>query len=247
MLRRFWWRYKIFLGVLMALLIGITRIWQPQYLIVPKPLMGFVEYTELSIPLFLLLPVSFLLHDRFEIELGLVCGVSTRKLLFFKWIPLWGYAVISHVMLIMLYRYKQFWDFGQYRPKIPIFVPEYYKVYLIFSSVVTITFFAALFLFLRVITRNSYLTVCLGLFAYVGLQSLNMRISNGIVAIEKSLFDPFVSTYFLGNEVPNSITSINIPSLWTWNRLGFFIAGILLLLLSYLILRLEKLHYSFGE
>lgn len=247
MLRRFLWRYKTLIVILFPLLIFITRVWQPQYLIVPKPLVGFVEYTELSIPLMLLLPISFLLHNRFEIELGLVCGISTNKLIFSKFVPIWLYSIVSHLAVIILYRYKPFSAFDQYRPIIPIFVPDNFKLYLIISAIVTVSFFSSLFLLFRVLSRNMYIAVCLGLFVYIGFQSLNTSISNGIIDIRQALFDPFVSTYFVGNEVPNAISSISVNNLWTLNRIIFLVIASINILLSYLFLRAEKLHHSFGD
>jgi hypothetical protein len=126
----------------------------------------------------------------------------------------------------------------------PIVIPEGYRWYMLLSLAVTLLFFTALFLFFRVVTRNCYLPVGLGLFVFLFFKERSQDIQTAALGPERALFDPFISCYFLGNSVP---ASLSLPHLWTLNRLLFLDLGLLLLVVSCLLLRREKLHEGFGE
>ncbi len=64
-----------------AILLITARPWIKQPLIVPLPGLGYIDFTEVIMPLLLLIPISFSLHNDYEIELALTCGVSTAKLM----------------------------------------------------------------------------------------------------------------------------------------------------------------------
>ena len=99
--------------------------------------------------------------------------------------------------------------------------------------------YAALFLFIRVVCRNVYLPVGIGMFLCAVFDSFNSSIGLGQTDIRFSLFDPFISTYFLGNAAPQQYM---LGDVWTYNRLLFFTLAILLLAASYAILRRDGLH-----
>ena len=89
------------------LVVGFSsRFWDAQPLIVALPNQGYIDATECLIPFLLVIPLAFLLYDNFEIELGLVCGVKTAKLMFTKVIAYFVYAVIPMVCFVFLYKYE---------------------------------------------------------------------------------------------------------------------------------------------
>ena len=245
-------RYLFFIPIALAVLAFSTFVWHPGALIVPVEISGFVDNTERILPILMLPFFSLLLPDTFEIELGLVCGVKTAKLTFSKVIPLVLYTLLSAWAFLLLYRYTPYTS-TEYRPAIPIWVPENFKWYLALSFAVTILFFAALFLLVRVITRNCYVPVAIGVFLYTLFDTgLCKDIQSGNMDIRWCLIDPFISVYILGDEVPNfcaeRYADLSIlKNAWTYNRLLFLILALLLFLISYLLLRREKLHKTFGD
>ncbi len=239
--------------VLMGLLLFTSRVWQPQSVICPLPLNSFSDYVENPTVLTVLVLVSFLLHDNYEIELALVCGVKTSRLTIMKFLPVLIYSLIPSALIYLLHRYIPFENTnGQYKIRIPIHVPDNYKIYLIISLIITVLFFASLFLFIRVLTRNCYITVGIGLFISVIFDSMNQGIRGRSSHIGLSLFDPYISSYFIGDTVPKwfqeSFSDLTYMShAWTVNRLIFFAASLILFTASYFLLRREKLHEGFGE
>ena len=120
------------------------------------------------------------------------------------------------------------------------------------SLIITVLFFASLFLFIRILTKNCYITVGIGLFISVIFDSMNMGIKGRSSHIGLSLIDPYISSYFIGDTVPkefaDSFQDLSYMShAWTVNRIIFFAAAFILLAASYLMLRREKLHEGFGE
>ena len=239
--------------ILIGILLFTSRVWQPQSVICPLPLNSFSDYVENPMVLTMLVLVSFLLHDNFEIELALVCGVKTSKLTLLKVLPLLIYSLIPSSVIYLLHRYIPFENTnGQYQIRIPIHVPDNYKIYLIVSLAVTVLFFTSLFLFIRILTRNCYITVGIGLFISVIFDSMNRGIKGRSSHIGLSLIDPYISSYFIGDNVPKwlseSFSDLTYMShAWTVNRLIFFAASVILFTASYFLLRREKLHEGFGE
>ena len=226
---------------LLALILGI---WNKIPLIALAYDGGFFDTTERIIPFVLLLPISFLLYDSYEIELGLVCGVKTARLMLGRFFAMLGYAVCAMVALVALYRYKEY-----YAPAeaivIPIYIPEQYKLYMLVSVFVTTLFFASLFLLLRVLLKNCYAPVGLGIFAYSMFYTLNYNIHTGSVGIKSALFDVLISNYLLGDTVP--VEHYGIGHLWTYNRLLFFGLAVGMLAATYVLLRKEKLHQGYND
>ena len=218
-------------------------------LIVPPKHIGYLDRTELVIAVLMLPVFSFLLPNKFEIELSLSCGTSTVKLFFTKAFASLIYTVIPALVFIFLYQYEPY--LGKDRPKIGIFIPENYKLYMVVSVLVTMFFFFALFCFLRVLLRNCYAPILVGLAIYFLAYNTCKNIQNG-VDIERCLTDPFISVYMMGDTVPNNIAA-QYPELgvvanaWTYNRLIFLGISVVLLIASYLMLRREKLHRGFGD
>ena len=222
-----------------------SKIWTPSPLIAALPQKGFIDYTELMIPFLLILPISFLLYDNFEIELALTCGIKTTRLMMNKFLSLFIYALTSMFLMIGLYKYTEFIPMSQTKIKIPIYVPENYKVYMLISAFVTVVFFASLFLFTRVATKNCYAPVGLGILAYSIFSSLNTNIHGGYEDIRHCLYDPFLSNYFLGDTVLTEYYKLG--PLWTYNRLLFFGLAVAMLAATDFLLRREKLHQGFND
>ncbi len=222
-----------------------SRVWEPQALITALPQKGFIDYTELLVPVLSLIPVSFILTDNYEIELGLVCGKKTTRLVFGSFFSIVSYQLISLVAIIVAYRYRAYTPINQEAIKIPIIIPEYYKLYMIISALVSILFFSSLYLLFRVATRNCYVPIGLGLLIYTVFNTFNYNIHNGFENIKNALFDPFISNYFIGDKVP--IEYYRVGPLWTYNRLLFFGLAVVMLAVTYVLLRREKLHQGFHD
>ncbi len=238
----------------LLILMTILFLYFTQYvltgpLIVPPKHIGYLDRTELVIAVLMLPVFSFLLPNKFEIELSLSCGTSTVKLFFTKAFVYLIYTVIPVLVFIWLYKYVPYK--GSERPKIGIFIPENYKLYMVVSVLVTMFFFFALFCFLRVLLRNCYAPILVGLAIYSLAYNTCKNIQNG-VDIERCLTDPFISVYIMGDTVPNNIATQHpelgvVANAWTYNRLIFVALGIVLLAVTYFMLRREKLHRGFGD
>ena len=236
----------------MAILLFASSVWIEQPLITPLPQTDFMCNVETTVPIFLIAVCSFLLHDPFEVELGLVCGTSTAKLALSKFLPILSYSLLSAFTIMALYKYQPYTPAPTDRIVIPIYVPDNYRLYMAVSFFVTVMFFASLFFFLRVLTRNCYIPIILGVFIHLTAYNFYYSIHNGETSIKGSLIDPFVSAYFLGNEVPNAFAEqysdlTILKNAWTNNRILFFALSLLLLGATYLLLQREKLHQGFGE
>ena len=236
-----WRRFAWYLVAAVILLVMVTRVWEPQPLLTPEPWSSFLKNCERMLPLLLLIPISFLLSNDYEIELGLVCGVRNAKLMLAKFVPIVCYTLLGMATVILLYRYIPFdqMNLTNFQEVIELLVPSTYRLYMLVSGVVTLVFFAALFLFIRVVCRNVYLPVGIGMFLCAVFDSFNSSIGLGQTDIRFSLFDPFISTYFLGNAAPQQYM---LGDVWTYNRLLFFTLAILMLAASYAILRRDGLH-----
>lgn len=227
-----------------------TQIWTPSLLIAPANYSGYVEKTEVIVPFLLVLTCSFILPEKNEIELALVCGTSSVKLFFTKALPVYLYSIAPAYLMLALYKYAPY-DVSKTLP-IPIYIPEKYKLYLGASLFVSITFFFALFCFIRVLTRNCYapLFICMLISAVTSGCSKDIQIL--ATDIRLCLIDPFISIYMLGDTVPNAMTKqfIDLPILknaWTYNRICFFVVSLVLFYGTCLLLRREKLHRGFGD
>ncbi|MBQ3598936.1 MAG: hypothetical protein II987_06685 [Clostridia bacterium] len=233
-----------FLVIALFLLAFSCTVWQPHHLIVALPEHGFIDSTEFFIPFVLLLPISFLLYDNFEIELGLTCGVKTTKLLYTKFIAILLFAITAAFAMVALFEYEPYVP-QQSKIIIPIHIPENYKVYMFISAFVTTVFFASLFLFMRVAIKNCYAPVGLGVLVYTVFNGFNYDIHSGYTDIRKCLFDPFLSNYFMGDTVLTEY--YRVGPLWTYNRLLFFGLAVVMLVATYFLLRREKLHQGFND
>lgn len=218
-------------------------------LIVPPRLLGFMDRTELSIAVLIIPLVAFILPNKFEIELSLTCGMKTTTLFFTKVLPMFLYTIIPALAFVLLYRYVPY-D-GSERAVIGIYIPDNYKLYVMLSAFVTVLFFFSLICFLRVISRNCYVPILMGLGIHLFFQN-NCKSIQGGTNIKRCIFDPFISVYILGDTVPGNIAAYH-PEMgvsahaWTYNRLIFLGISIVLLAATYLLLRREKLHKGFGE
>ena len=103
----------------------------------------------------------------------LVSGVRTSRLLINKLAPLLLYGAFSVLVMILLVRDEPFVETEQMRALITIAVPDNYKLLLAVSAVVTMLFFASVVVFFRVLTRNCYAPVGMGLFVYLFFEAIN--------------------------------------------------------------------------
>ena len=235
--------YYIF--VCAAVLLFSSHVWHPQHLLAPLPDPGFIDFTELVAPVLLFIPISFMYHDSFEIELSLVCGVRTRKLFLGKFFAILIYAIVVMIGIILAYRYIPY--SGSARIRIPIYIPENYKLYMIASAIVTMFFFAAFTLLLRVATRNFYVPIGINMFVYIFFTTTNTSIHSRQIDIKFGLFDPFISNYLLGDEVTKANFEGLYAHMWTANRILFFALGLVMVIISCIILNREKQHEGFGD
>ena len=233
-----------------AFLLFSSYIWYPGPLIAPVQSVGFSDNVELAVPTLLIIFCCFILPNNYEIELSLVCGMNTTKLFFSKAVPIFFYSLIPMYIMLALFKYEPY--NGDIKTRIPIYVPENFKIYVALSMLVTVFFFFALFCFFRVLLRNCYAPIFLCMFANYSCASITEAIQRGMSDIRLSLINPFISDYILGDTIPNAyaaqLEGMEImKNAWTYNRILFFALGVVLLTLTYLLLRREKLHKGFGD
>ena len=161
-----------------------------------------------------------------------------------KLLPLVVYGAVSVLAMILLVRDEPFVETDQMRALITISVPDNYKLLLAISVVVTLLFFASVVVFFRVLTRNCYAPVGMGLFVYLFFEAMNKDIRMLKTSLEYAIVDPFISTYFIGNGVARKE---GLGKIWTHNRILFFFLSLVLFGASYLLLRREKLHENLGD
>ncbi len=248
------WKSKYYLLVATAVIFVASSIWKPQYILVTPGSSGFFATSEQLVPFIALLPISFLLYDNYEIELGLINGVSTVKMVLCKYFPTILSTLIPLGAAILLVQKRKFYAAPE-SIFIPLEVPENYKLYLLISGAVTILFFSALLLFFRVALRNCYAPVGIGILIFSLFEARTTSINSLSVPLKNALFDPFITRYLIGDKLVNEgflSTATEqfidpIPHLWTYNRLLFLGLAVVLLVITCLLLKREKLHESFGD
>lgn len=248
------WKSKYYFLASAAVLLVATQIWKPQFVMTLPGNTCFFTSSEQIMPFIVLLPVSFLLYDNYEIELALINGVTTMKLMLCKFFSTVAVTLLPLFGVILALRQRTYY-YDKDDEIIPIHVPEEYKVYLLLSAIVTVLFFASLFLFLRVVLRNCYAPVGLGILVFSLFEARTSSINSLAIPFKNALFDPFITRYLIGDKVANegfTVVSTGevvapFPHLWTWNRLLFFGVAVILLVLTCMLLRREKLHESFGD
>ncbi len=234
-----------------AVLLFATHVWFPEYLITPPQLSGFADQIEFSTAMICVIFFSFILPNRFEIELGLVNGYGTLKLALTKALPVFVYTVAAALSFVAVYRYTPF-DLDGYKTYIPIVVPDDWRVYVFLSVFVTALFFSTVCFFLRILMRNCYLPIIGDLLIISLLMNNSEGIRKGTSDIRTCLFDPFITTYFVGNSLPNDISAevegyAILKNAWTYNRLIFLALSAALIAATVFLLRREKLHRGTGE
>ncbi|MBQ6677927.1 MAG: hypothetical protein IJM71_07760 [Clostridia bacterium] len=234
-----------------AVLFFATNIWIPWYLITPPRSFGFIDMTEFTLAALMMILFSFLIPNKYEIELGLVNGCGTLKLALSKAFPVFVYSASTAMVFVAIYRYAPF-DVEGVKTFLPITVPDDFRLYVFISVLVTALFFASLFFFMRVLLRNCYLPIFVDL-TFLALMIFNSgSIKKGARDLRTCLFDPFITTYFVGNSLPNDISAqverySVIKNAWTYNRLIFLSFSLVLLAATLFLLRREKLHRGMGE
>lgn len=248
------WKSKYYFLAATAIMLIIAQPWKPHWIMTAPGGNSFFSSTELIVPFIVLLPVSFLLYNDFEIELALVNGVTTMKLMLCKFFATVVATVLPLFAVILPVQEKYYYAAPEVIT-IPLHVPENFKIYLLLSAFVTVLFFASLFLLLRVLLRNCYAPVGLAILVFSFFQNRNNEINFLTLPFKSALFDPFITKYLIGDTVANESFTVTatgevidaVPHLWTYNRLLFFGISLGLIALSCLLLSREKLHESFGD
>ncbi len=251
MLKKSFIRSLYVIPVLVAVILFSTFLWNPDYLITPPEYMGFEDHIERAIPIAIIAFYSLFLPNKFEIELGLVNGYGTLRLALTKVIPVFIYSMLASFAAVVVYRFKPFDILGA-KSLIPIYVPEKYRLFTFFSVFVTLLFFSSVYFFIRVLLRNCYLPVIADLLIYSFFSPISSSIKRGVTDIRVSIIDPFITTYFVGNTIPNGIAEkyqdlAILKNAWTVNRLIFLFLSLVLLAATIMLLRREKLHRGFGD
>ncbi|MBQ6263673.1 MAG: hypothetical protein IJK58_09185 [Clostridia bacterium] len=236
----------------LAVILFSTYLWSPSWLIAPPPYTGFVFQLESALAVLLIAFYSFILTNKYEIELGLVNGYGTLKLALIKALPVFVCSAAVTLAAILAYRYEPFDTGAISNIRIPIYVPDDYRIYMLISAFVTVIFFSSLYFLIRVILRNCFLPIIPDLLIVTVFGGLNEKILKGIADIRMCLLDPFITSYFVGNAVPNEIANkypeMNLlRNAWTFNRLFFLTLSVAFLAATIVLLRREKLHRGFGE
>ena len=234
-----------------AVILFATFLWTPNYLITPPQLSGFEYQIETVIPVLLIAFFSFILPNKFEIELGLINGYSTLKLTVIKAIPIFVYTILTSFAAIAIYRYEPYTS-TEFKSIFPIFVPDSFRIFTFISVFVNIMFFSSVFFFFRVLTRNCFIPVIADLLVFSSLTSISEGIRKGYTDIRVSLIDPLITTYFVGNTIPDSYAEKYkdlslMKNAWTVNRLIFLFLSLAFLSATIMLLRREKLHRGMGE
>lgn len=250
------WKTKYYFLVVAAILLFSTQTWAEQWILTLPGVNCFFSSSEMIIPFVVLLPVSFLLYDNYEIELALINGVTTMRLMLCKFFATVIATLIPLIAVTLPLREKLYW-WPPENVTIPIEdgIPTHYRLYFIFSGIVTVLFFASLFLLIRVILRNCYAPVGLGILIFSLFQTQSQDIHFLARPLKSALFDPFITRYLIGDKWANEGFTVPatgeviapVPHLWTYNRLFFFGIAVVLIAISCALLRREKLHESFGD
>lgn len=252
---RYLWKSKAYFLAASALLLLMVKPWKEHWILTAAGNNGGIFYsTEFIIPFVVLMPVSFLLYNNYEIELAMINGVSTAKIMFCKFFACIVTTMLPLLIVILPLREKYYYIAPE-KITIPLHIPQNYKVYLLISAFVTVLFLASLFLLIRVVLRNCYVPVGLAILVFSLFSTRNTNISFLTVPFENALFDPFITRYLIGDTVANEGFTVlatgevvpPFPHLWTYNRLLFLGIALLLIGISYLLLRREQLHESFGD
>ena len=232
--------------IILICMVYSARVFDPMYLIVPVSKVGFIDVSEIIVPLVLFVHMTFLLSNNYEIELAMTCGVSAARLTFTNHLANLLYTLIPCYIIVALYQYKEFFPAPDDRIVIPIVIPENYKVYMLISVTVTVLFVTSLSVLLRVLMRNCFTPVVLSIFIHELIEHNNIQLHTGKADIRGARYDLYLSNYFLGDGVPESYGIEGMEGLWTCNRLIFFGISLMMLFITYLLLRREKLHESYG-
>ena len=235
-LRRYLWAFPA------TFIVGcvVTMLWMPQSPIVPYPTSGFIGGLEMILPVLLSLPLSFLLYNKSTIELALVHGVRTLRLFAVHFLSALLPVLTAIVVMMLCYRYEPLSRENEARLTMPLYIPETLRLHMLFSAVVTLLFFVSLVVFLRVALRNCYVPIVAVLLAFTTFYEYSRPLRTGTVdQLSGALFDPYISTYIIGDRVPRAY---GYGALWTYNRLLFLGISFALLGAAALILRREKMH-----
>lgn len=231
-------KYSPWLLLCAGVLLYATSVWKE----LPPPQLSFTRTVECAAAAFAVVPISLILYEPTEIELGLACGIRTARFAYTRFIPCLLYTLIPAVVISALYNYVPKLSDPDYIGIIPIYVPGNYRLLLALSTAVTVLFFASLTLFLRVVLRNCFVALSAGLISVIAMHSLSTSLSGGVFPLVLSYVNPFVTSYFVGDGIGNLFPQIGLANVWTVNRVIFLVISVVLLAVTYLLLRRERLH-----
>lgn len=218
----------------------LCMLWLPSPAIVPYPSTGAVGGLEMALPVLLCLPLSFLLHDKAVIELSLVHGVSTLRLFMAYLCAALTWSVGGLVAVVLCLRFTPLDEQQIKSLAYPPHIPDGVRWYVLLSALITLLFFVSVLMLLRVALRNCYvpIVVVLLMFTVFYDRSKDLRMG-GPDGMGTALFDPYMSTYVIGDAVP---LQYGYGHLWTANRVLFLGLALVFFLISILLLRRERMH-----
>ena len=231
-------RYSLWLLLGVAVLLGATQVWKD----LAPPQLNFIRMVEVIGSVLAVIPISIILFEPTEIELGLACGIRTDRFAFTRLAPCLLYTMIPATVIAALGHYAAKLTDPETIGVIPLYVPDNYRVCMLISAAVTVLFFASLTFFLRVASRNCLVAFVGGLVTVMGGTTISAFVIGGKFHPLFSYVNPFISFYFIGDHVGNAFSQLGLQNVWTINRISFFVLSLLLLGASYLLLRREKLH-----
>lgn len=218
----------------------VSLLWMPQPALLPFPMLGFVGALETVLPVLISLPLSFIVYDKSSIELALAHGLDTLYLFFTHLLSALFWLQLALGAVVLCYRTAPLTEDQLAQMTIPPLLPDTLRLHMFLSAAVSVLFFASLVFFLRVALRNCYVPMVGVLLTftlfYERSRSLRMR---GLHALRGALFDPYISSYIIGDALPQQY---GFGALWSANRLLFFDISLILLFASALILRRERMH-----
>ena len=159
-------------------------------------------------------------------------------------ILIYSFTALSFVLLryeLRIYPYTT-------APGVPFYAPEHYKLYALASAFVTVLFFAGVTVLIRSLFSNCYFAFASSFALHAIMGDFSKNIRTGIIALDKCYRDPFISSYILSDKIPSTESALGLsPTEWTCNRLMFLGLALVMLFVSFLLLKREKLHRGFTE
>ena len=119
-------KYSPWLIICVGVLLYATHIWDE----LPPPQLRFTRIVEAAAAAFAVVPISLILYEPTEIELGLACGIRTARFAFTRFIPCLLYTLVPATVISALYNYVPRITDPEYIGIVPIYVPGNYRLLL---------------------------------------------------------------------------------------------------------------------